>query len=283
MKICVNLLLSALCVSLLSASALFAQNRGPVTPSRVVEPPKPNSTPQLSVITPQPNVTATWDNYQAMTRETQSVFERAMGRQVGTLYTPLCVSSHAVGGKNYRYFCMGSTTTHPPQTKNVIIDVLVDPAGNVKDKKITDIERKNLLVGWSEFKPLDAKAKEVFGKTLARHQSTTGVPLCVSTQVVAGKTNYRFIYMSDHATDRSKKGNAVGIVNVDSRGAPSVSEIANFLTDNLPRTLQGNDPPLKVAVSPGPQQTAPVQNKLQPGPVTPVQSQPQPVMVPRHR
>ncbi len=284
-------MLSALCVSLLPGSLLFAQTRVMPSQPQGVEIPTGGTVIQHNIPAQQipviPPAVGSWAAFQAITPESQAIFDKAMGPQVGTVYTPMCVSMQVVAGKNYRFYCFASTTTNPPQTKNAFVDVSVDPAGNVQEKKITDIERKNLMGGWTEFKPLDDKAKAIFAKT--QSPKTPCVPLCVSTQVVAG-TNYRFLSVSE------LKENVINVIYVDLRGNVKETDYTPYQSSgDLQKLLKGEDlkapqPNTAIPATSQPTATQPITSQpITPQPSGPMlgqprqQTQPQRVIVPRSR
>ncbi len=183
--------------------------------------------------------TGGWSTFRAVDEESKILFDKAMEKQVGVTYTPYCVSKQVVAGMNYRFFCSCTTVTNPPKEENAFVDLYVTPNGSIKEKNIHNTHSKRLAGGWSEFKPIDEKAKEVFAATFGKVVGVTYTPFCVSTQVVAGM-NYRFLCSSVAATNPPKEGNAFGVVYADLQGNKEITEIKEFRSHDLSQMLQGD-------------------------------------------
>ena len=231
---------AVLSISLLLATESFAQTAPPAYGSAPAAPGQASSA-QGSTTTAPANLVGAWSPYQIVDEETKLLFNKVFEQQAGATYMPYCVSKQVAAGTNYRFFCFSNTTTNPPKAGNAVIDIQVDPDGKVKDRKIEDFPLQRLAGGWTEFKPLDDKAKEIFNTTLGKVQGLTSVPLCVSTQVVSG-TNYRFLCYSNSTTNPPKSGNTLGVVYADLQGNKKITEFKAFATSDLSKLLQGDRP-----------------------------------------
>lgn len=160
----------------------------------------------------------------------------------------VCCAEH---GMTYSYFCFGKTATNPPKEGCALVEIRTDKNGEVKEKKIIDTKTTMKPGGWTGFKPLDAKAKEVFDATLGKNKEVTYSPLCVSTQVVAG-TNYRFLCSTVTATDPKKEGNATAVVYLDLQGNMKIADTKECEPKELLKIFSGEPIKKDSPHAPGP-------------------------------
>ncbi len=185
--------------------------------------------------------TGAFSPYRQLDDAAKAVFEKAFEKHHGVTYKPLCVSTQVVAGTNYRFYCQSVAATQPPREGNALIDIYVDTAGEVRDKKITDIRTGRLAGGWANFKPLDDEAKAVFDETLGKTPGETYTPFAVSTQVVAGR-NYRFLCLCTEADDPGDEENVLAVVYVDLQGNKKITETDDFDSDELVEKLHPGRP-----------------------------------------
>ncbi|MDR2757292.1 MAG: hypothetical protein LBC20_16460, partial [Planctomycetaceae bacterium] len=141
-----------------------------------------------------------WSHYKALDDEAQKIFKEATNNLVGAKYIPFCVSEQVVAGKNYCFLCLSTTVTPEPVEKNVYVEVFVDLDSKVNKPQFTEVPPQPPVGGYSVYRPLTAKDKDLFQEALKGYVGIGYTPFCVAVQGSVQGGNPKFFCEGKPAT-----------------------------------------------------------------------------------
>jgi hypothetical protein len=123
-----------------------------------------------------------WSYYKALDDNAQKLFKEVTNNLVGVKYTPFCVSEQVVAGKNYCFLCLSTTVTAEPVEKNVYVEVFVGLDGKADKPKFTEVPPQPPIGGYSVYRPLTDKDKNLFQSALKGLVGFSYTPFCIAVQ-----------------------------------------------------------------------------------------------------
>ncbi|MDR2704199.1 MAG: hypothetical protein LBC02_00315, partial [Planctomycetaceae bacterium] len=163
-----------------------------------------------------------WSHYKALDDEAQKIFEEATNNLVGAKYTPFCVSGQVVAGKNYCFLCLSTTVTPDPVEKNVYVEVFVGLDGKAGKPKFTELPPQPPIGGYSVYRPLTDKDKNLFQEALKGYFGIGYTPFCVAVRGSVQGGNPKFFCEGKPVTLNSIPENDFVTVNAKDQTKPEI-------------------------------------------------------------
>ncbi|MDR2439946.1 MAG: hypothetical protein LBE12_11320 [Planctomycetaceae bacterium] len=132
------------------------------------------------------------------------------------------MSEQVVAGKNYCFICLSTTVTPEPVEKNVYVEVFVDLGGKATNPKFTEVPSQPPVGGYSVYKPLTAKDKNLFQEALNGYVGIGYTPFCVAWQGSVQGGNPKFFCEGEPATADPIPENDFVTVNAKDQTKPEI-------------------------------------------------------------